>query len=1294
MSEIIVESNPDLASLDVADFSIALDLQPDISISGSEGDIEIDGADALTIEQDASDVQVDGSSLIDIVPVPPSGPVRWEDIVDPPPGIGLPITMDDLDDVLQDRLFGDEGIEALAQAARAHADDAYDRVEVVRTETLAAADAAQGRADDAYDRVEAVRTETLAAADAAQGRADEAYGRAEAVRTETLAAADAAQGRADEAFDRANVVSEEVTAARGGAATLSARILGLEEVVSDNGSATATQINALEAELSDSRGGQSNLAARLTQMNTARADGDSANATSISDLSAVVNHATTGLPKAHARITAEESARATADTANATSISNLSAQVNHATTGLPNAHSRITTEESTRSSADSALATRATNLESEVSGARGGQANLSARITQVDSARSSGDAALATRATNLETAVNHATTGLAPTRARLLTEETARADGDSANATSISDLSAVVVANRTRANLMGNTSLTQGLATWHLTLSGLTATTLRLRLPSETYSGAAYPTLAIFQNNGTSTGYADVRYARAMPTPATTDFGVPVSPGQWIEASFGWSTHRCTAELRIEWRDAAGAVLSYSEVASIPTASNSSTDPNSWPRARSIGQAPASAARAVIHFRKNATIAGQTTSYLFINKPYLGVMASATAEAQEWVEGSGEEIITARITAEESARATADTANATSISNLSAQVNHATTGLPSAHSRITTEESTRSSADSALATRATNLESEVSGARGGQANLSARITQVDSARSSGDAALATRATNLETAVNHATTGLAPTRARLLTEETARADGDSANATALSVLEAKVDNQPGAGFDAALVWNFDTSVDGFFAGNGAAVSASDGSLTITSTNTSPYLYTPTFSITGAVNRIVQARVKRTAGAGWRGNLYYTRTNAPTHGDATAYRKTIPNPGLAIGQAKILEWDMADLTAGGTDWVTATISRLRLDLGSTAADVFEIDWVAIGRYGPPSVAAQVASEAEARANADTANASAITAVDAKANSATASGAVALVAEAAPSGYSASYSWRLVAGNVKTGLTALAKSDGTSAVAIDASAFFIRDPNVGSGDPKPIFAAVGGKFVMQGDFSLSGNLIVGGSILYGSLAPSAVQQVAHVRNRVRFQTVGSTSWTVPANVFYIRVKLWGGGGGGGYTPTGFGASSGGGSGAYVEHVFAVTPGQSVTVLVGGGGTGAWSSGFAQTGGTTSVTVGAVSASAYGGSGGGKPNDSTTSNPGQGGGFGSGLDFGIYGAAGGLGTWQGNQPFGGNGGGAPNGGPSVPGGQGMPSGGAAPGGGGAGSVQPAYGGGNGSRGEVWIEW
>jgi hypothetical protein len=74
------------------------------------------------------------------------------------------------------------------------------------------------------------------------------------------------------------------------------------------------------------------------------------------------------------------------------------------------------------------------------------------------------------------------------------------------------------------------------------------------------------------------------------------------------------------------------------------------------------------------------------------------------------------------------------------------------------------------------------------------------------------------------------------------------------------------------------------------------------------------------------------------------LYYATAG---HGFSSSYMATITaDPGMADWY--VLEWDMTNLAAGGSDWSSSTITQLRIDLGSntSASDVFQIDWVAVG------------------------------------------------------------------------------------------------------------------------------------------------------------------------------------------------------------------------------------------------------------------------------------------------------------------------------------------------------------
>lgn len=186
-------------------------------------------------------------------------------------------------------------------------------------------------------------------------------------------------------------------------------------------------------------------------------------------------------------------------------------------------------------------------------------------------------------------------------------------------------------------------------------------------------------------------------------------------------------------------------------------------------------------------------------------------------------------------------------------------------------------------------------------------------------------------------------------------------------------------------------------------------------------------------------------------------------------------------------------------------------------------------------------------------------------------------------------------------------------------------------------------------------------------------------------------SGTFTVPAGVTKIKVRVWGGGGGGGGV-NGTAQSSGGSGGGYSEGIFAVTPGAVLTVTIGAGGAGGNGTPTNGTsGGTTSVT-GCNSATGGGpGSASSSGGQSTTTS----GGSGSGGTINLGGTSGSGSITNG----GGSGGGSPLGAPSSPVGSigGTGSGGSVPGGAGAGTANIGAGGfagGAGGAGMAIIEY
>lgn len=141
------------------------------------------------------------------------------------------------------------------------------------------------------------------------------------------------------------------------------------------------------------------------------------------------------------------------------------------------------------------------------------------------------------------------------------------------------------------------------------------------------------------------------------------------------------------------------------------------------------------------------------------------------------------------------------------------------------------------------------------------------------------------------------------------------------------------------------WTFDSTVQGWTATN-ATVAQANGALALTATASSPNIWSPVDNMYGGKYTTIRAAIKRTGGSAssWAGTLYYSTAG---HGVSGSYYNTAKNPNIAVGQSAIVEWDMADLIVGGTDWITNWIIQMRMDLGAVSGDNFEVDWVEAGR-----------------------------------------------------------------------------------------------------------------------------------------------------------------------------------------------------------------------------------------------------------------------------------------------------------------------------------------------------------
>jgi hypothetical protein len=207
-------------------------------------------------------------------------------------------------------------------------------------------------------------------------------------------------------------------------------------------------------------------------------------------------------------------------------------------------------------------------------------------------------------------------------------------------------------------NTVHNSQFYGALSGWNATSDSGNTGVMSIRAAGSSWTKPGCPVLQVFQPDGGTVGYVDVRNQRVGET-GNASFGTPVKEGSTWEASAYTSAHRCIVELRIEWRNVSGTTLGYSAVSTNSSDYGSSTDPDQWVRLVSRGIAPAGAAYAVFHIRKRATNSGasQADSFMMVHKPLLGETVPNASVAMEWSPGgwtliSGDAILTGSVTAD------------------------------------------------------------------------------------------------------------------------------------------------------------------------------------------------------------------------------------------------------------------------------------------------------------------------------------------------------------------------------------------------------------------------------------------------------------------------------------------------------------------------------------------------------------------------------------------------------------------------------------------------------------------
>ena len=175
-----------------------------------------------------------------------------------------------------------------------------------------------------------------------------------------------------------------------------------------------------------------------------------------------------------------------------------------------------------------------------------------------------------------------------------------------------------------------------------------------------------------------------------------------------------------------------------------------------------------------------------------------------------------------------------------------------------------------------------------------------------------------------------------------TKAQAAKDGNETTASQVTSLQSRIDNGSAADFAPNQKWDFTNTLDGWSTGGWTAETLPT-SVRLTGISSNPQFARSGLSISGALYDKVRVRIRRVSGSGtWEGKCYYTTSG---HGISDSYYKSVAAPS-SLTSWNTVEFDMAALTAGGSDWSSSTITAIRIDPVHVSGDVWEIDWVAVG------------------------------------------------------------------------------------------------------------------------------------------------------------------------------------------------------------------------------------------------------------------------------------------------------------------------------------------------------------
>ncbi len=117
---------------------------------------------------------------------------------------------------------------------------------------------------------------------------------------------------------------------------------------------------------------------------------------------------------------------------------------------------------------------------------------------------------------------------------------------------------------------------------------------------------------------------------------------------------------------------------------------------------------------------------------------------------------------------------------------------------------------------------------------------------------------------------------------------------------------------------------------------------NGTFRVTATGTSPKISLSDISFSGKLARYVYIKAKHVSGTvvSSARPFYYTTGG---HGSSASYYKSFISP-ISYTSFRTTRLDMADLTAGGTDWTDNNILGVRYDIGGDGTTVLDIAYIA--------------------------------------------------------------------------------------------------------------------------------------------------------------------------------------------------------------------------------------------------------------------------------------------------------------------------------------------------------------